>query len=380
MQSSSSLPRIVRRSLLALLVAISLAGFASAEQPGLEPIDLGQPASLDVFPSTVHLTGPRRQMQLVVTAAYGDGRQQDATRAATYTTSDPNVAVIENAVLLPRGDGKAEITVTAGGLTKTVAVEVSSYGQPAPAPFYHGAVAALTKQGCNAGACHGSPSGKGGFRLSLQAFDPELDKFTLIREEYGRRTNPQAPDASLLLLKPTMKVPHGGGVKLTRRDPAYALLRDWIAEGCRLDPPGDPRCVRIEVYPPSGRVLLHPAHTQQLCVLAHFDDGSVRDVTPLAVYSSSDDQVAEANTAGLVIGHDRGQTAVMVRYLEFSNMAPVHNMWGVLEPEVESVRRRMAVAFGCDAEELAITRKDAIIPQTVPRRPSIWESWAISER
>ena len=46
----------------------------------------------------------------------------------------------------------------------------------------------------------------------------------------------------------------------------------------------------------------------------------------------------------------------MRRYLEFSNMAPGHNMWAVLEPEVEAVRRRLAANFGCDPEELAITR------------------------
>ncbi len=46
----------------------------------------------------------------------------------------------------------------------------------------------------------------------------------------------------------------------------------------------------------------------------------------------------------------------MRRYLEFSNMAPVHNMWRVLEPQIESVRRGLARAFGCDPEELAISR------------------------
>jgi len=44
------------------------------------------------------------------------------------------------------------------------------------------------------------------------------------------------------------------------------------------------------------------------------------------------------------------------RYLEYSNMAPVHTMWKVLEPQIESVRRRLAAAFGCDPEEMAITR------------------------
>ncbi len=46
----------------------------------------------------------------------------------------------------------------------------------------------------------------------------------------------------------------------------------------------------------------------------------------------------------------------MRRYLEFSNQAPTVTMWQVLEPEVESVRRRLAAAFGCDSEEMAITR------------------------
>jgi len=46
----------------------------------------------------------------------------------------------------------------------------------------------------------------------------------------------------------------------------------------------------------------------------------------------------------------------MRRYLEFSNEAPVHTMWRVLEPQIESVRRDLAAAFGCDPEEMAITR------------------------
>lgn len=44
------------------------------------------------------------------------------------------------------------------------------------------------------------------------------------------------------------------------------------------------------------------------------------------------------------------------RYLEFSNQAPVYTMWKVLEPQVEGVRQRLARAFGCDPEEMAITR------------------------
>ncbi len=46
----------------------------------------------------------------------------------------------------------------------------------------------------------------------------------------------------------------------------------------------------------------------------------------------------------------------MRRELEFSNLAPAYTMWTVLEPEIESVRARLAASFGCDPEELAITR------------------------
>ena len=46
----------------------------------------------------------------------------------------------------------------------------------------------------------------------------------------------------------------------------------------------------------------------------------------------------------------------MARYLEYSNQAPTYTMWRVLEPERETVRKRLAKHFGCDAEEMAITR------------------------
>lgn len=46
----------------------------------------------------------------------------------------------------------------------------------------------------------------------------------------------------------------------------------------------------------------------------------------------------------------------MIRDLRFSNELPAHHMWAVLEPRIESVRRDVARDFGCDPEELAITR------------------------
>src|SRR5687767_13832212 len=46
----------------------------------------------------------------------------------------------------------------------------------------------------------------------------------------------------------------------------------------------------------------------------------------------------------------------MIRDLRFTNELPVEHMWRVLEPRIESVRRDLASEFGCDIEEMAITR------------------------
>ncbi len=46
----------------------------------------------------------------------------------------------------------------------------------------------------------------------------------------------------------------------------------------------------------------------------------------------------------------------MIRDLRFSNELPVIHMWQTLEPRIESVRRELAAEFGCDPEEMAITR------------------------
>ena len=304
------------------LLCLPVVALANDDSAPLESIHVGQPERIEVFPESFQLAGLREQVQLVVTGIYADGSLQDLTRIAEYASSDGDVVVIENSVAFPQSDipqshRTAEIVVRAGEKEATVAIDVSGQNKPQPVSFEYGVLAALSKQGCNSGTCHGSPSGKGGFRLSLRAFDNSIDKLTLIREGFGRRTNPLDPDQSLLLLKPLMRVSHGGGVQLRKTDPAYQVVRDWIAEGCRLDADDQPRCVRLEVYPPSGRLLKRPAHTQQLCVLAHFDDGSVRDVTELAVYTSSDEAVAEIITGGLVVGRTRGEAAVIVRYLEF---------------------------------------------------------------
>ncbi len=275
---------------------------------------------IEVFPSSFKLTSSRSEMHLVVTGHYAGGITRDLTHSAKFTSSDDAIVHIDGAAVAPVSDGTATITVSVDGKRCTAKAIVSDAKRVEPVPFKYGALVALTKQGCNQGACHGSPSGKGGFRLSLRAYDPPFDTSTVIREGMNRRVNILEPEQSLLLRKPLMQVSHAGGKRLNTKDASYAILRDWIAEGCNDDPADAAQCVRIEVFP-KQRVLVEPAREQQYLVLAHFSDGSVRDVTEVAQFSSSDDNVGMVDEHGLVTCSNRGETAVLVRYLEIMQTA-----------------------------------------------------------
>lgn len=267
---------------------------------------------ITVSPAQVKLASDRDTRQLVVTAHLADGRVEDVTHRAQYTVQHANVAKVEQALVHSMGAGDTKLTVQFAGQTVTLPVHTAHAARSVS--FYFDALPVLSKLGCSSGSCHGSPHGKGGFRLSLRAFDPVLDTFTLTREELGRRTNLQNPAASLLLAKPLMEVAHEGGRRFRKGDRSYNLLRDWIAEGCSVEE-GQPSCVKVTVSPTSGRVLKHPAWQQQLSVMAHYSDGTQRDVTHLVVFESSDNEVADISTTGLVTGFRRGEAAVLVRYL-----------------------------------------------------------------
>jgi hypothetical protein len=179
----------------------------------------------------------------------------------------------------------------------------------------------LTKHGCAGGSCHGSPHGKGGFSLSLFGYDPQADRISLTRDGFNRRVNVLEPADSLMLKKPLLELSHGGGRRLKRSDAGFRILHDWIREGARADLP-DVECVRLEVSPGSEQTLAAPGRTRQLSVLAHYSDGSTRDVTPIATYESSHPALAAVDETGLVRGVARGQAAVSIRYLD--RLSSVH--------------------------------------------------------
>jgi len=183
-----------------------------------------------------------------------------------------------------------------------------------PVSFVNEIMPVLTKAGCNAGVCHAKAgNGQNGFQLSLLGFEPLEDFEHLVKEGRGRRLFSAAPDRSLLLLKASGQVPHGGGVRLDSSSDGYALLRKWIGQGALYDKPETPKLVSFEVQPAHGSIKRQAE--QQLKALARYSDGSVRDVTGLALYESNDRAMADVTHRGLVNILDiSGNVAVMVRY------------------------------------------------------------------
>src|SRR5438552_6942691 len=104
-------------------------------------------------------------------------------------------------------------TLSAILLLLTIAATAGA-AETAPVDFRTDVIAALSRAGCNQGACHGSPQGKNGFRLSLRGFDPDVDLHTLTRGDMGRRVDKLQPENSLFLLKGTGRTTHQGGVRL----------------------------------------------------------------------------------------------------------------------------------------------------------------------
>ena len=279
-------------------------------------VHAGQPLErIEVLPNEVALSSDRDSAQVLVTGYTADGTAIDLTRTATY--SESKTCTIGSGYVQSQTNGDETVEVQVGNLAASLDIRVVNAEKPRPISFRHETLAVLTKQGCNSGGCHGKPNGRGALELSLNAFDPMLDERNLVRGSFARFTEPLVPEKSLMLKKPTLQVPHGGGKRLREDDQTYAILRQWIYEGCEVDAEDAPTCISVHVQPERRVVQLTDGKSQQqMRVIAEFSDGSRRDVTRISTFSSSDEAVAKVDRYGLVTGVDRGQTAVVVRYLD----------------------------------------------------------------
>ena len=212
-------------------------------------------------------------------------------------------------------DGRLLAWDKAGKLTSTIEVRAPKDAvKNGPPSFVRDVLPILSKAGCNAGACHAKPDGQNGFHLTVFSFDPLADHREITQEARGRRVFPASPDESLLLLKPTLAVPHEGGERIEKNSEAYRTLVQWIRGGMVYRADNEPSLDRLTVSPPER--TYKKSETQQLNVKAHSSDGSERDVTGLASFDSNDKEIARVTEDGLVrVGNVSGQGVIIARYM-----------------------------------------------------------------
>jgi hypothetical protein len=268
---------------------------------------------LILLPSEVPLTGPHAGQQLLALDAADGLAVADRTARATFTSSNPAVAAVDAAgVVRAVGDGEAVVTATVEGRSARARVTVTGAKAPAEWSFRNHVGPVLTKVGCNSGACHGALAGKGGFKLSLRGYDPDSDHFVMTRQALGRRVDRQEPAKSLVLLKPTRQLRHGGGKKFDTDDPEYRILSEWIAAGAPGPSDTDARLTRLEVFP-AGAVL-RPKDRLGVVVRAWYSDGRAADVTRWARFGSTEETVATVDETGQVTVAGFGAAAVTVGF------------------------------------------------------------------
>src|ERR1039457_3994428 len=293
---------------------LTSANIVKSAQPGRPSnSSLALLAKIAILPSSISITGPRYSQRLLVEGTFADGHQEELTSRAMIDVSDLTIVKVDkDGVAFPQGDGQAIVTVTVQGHRATAPLIVNHYAATSNWSFRNDVLPVMTKMGCNSGPCHGAAAGKNGFKLTLRGYDPSTDYYTLTHQALGRRTDPIEPARSLILLKPTLTISHGGGRRFDVGSPEYKVIAGWLAQGMPAPLDSDALVTNIQVLP--REASLQPGAQQQLIVTATFSDGHTADVTRWAKYDSGDEGVATVDNNGHVVMHGFGEAPVTVWY------------------------------------------------------------------
>ncbi|HTM51234.1 MAG TPA: DUF1549 and DUF1553 domain-containing protein [Bryobacteraceae bacterium] len=331
----------------------------------------GGDLTLRTWPAQASLRGSRATQQFIATATEPDGTERDVTAQVEWRLSNPAKAkLISAGRLAPLEDGVVTLTAALSGKRAQSTVRIEQASAADPVSFVREISGILTKQGCNVAVCHGGVKGQGGFKLSANALYPadDYDWITKgggyqvltadVKGERIPRIDAAAPEKSLLLLKPTMAVPHGGGKRLEADSDDYKMIVGWIRNGAPYRSKGDTaeaRVKRLELYPLTAIV---PAGAEQrLLVTAHFTDGHAEDYTHQAMYTVNDGEIAAVSSGGLVSAKRRGETSILVRAAGLVASAGV----GVIGPPVRNYPKVPRANF-IDEHVFGKLRKFQIVP------------------
>ena len=289
---------------LSLAVVASAASIAQAAGPIVK---------FEVFPPDVNLQTSSDDQRVVAVATRADGVTLDVTDKATFKLANPALAKINKALLTPAADGQTTLEVAYEGFKAEIPVSVKEATTERPISFELDVMPVFMRAGCNTGSCHGAARGKDGFMISLFGYDAAGDHYRITQEIPFRRINLALPAESMLLEKCDGSVPHTGGKRFSKGDVYYNSMLRWLEAGAPNDVGNTPKVVRVELYPRQV-VLEGEGAKQQLIARAIYTDGTDRDVTPLAVFMTNNDNSGPITEHGLITAANRGEAFCMARF------------------------------------------------------------------
>lgn len=313
-----------RLSVPAILLAVMfVSAFSYAAEP--EPANpnaavlavsagKGKPEiDLSVYPESIDLSTDRDYQSFIAVVHREDDVTLDVTEKATWKLADEKLARIEGNQVFPVADGETELLCDLAGTQIRIPVKVTRCGEKPPISFEKDIVPILTRSGCNTGSCHGAARGKDGFMISLFGYDPAGDYKRITREIGMRRINLAVPKESLFLTKAIGKVTHTGGKLFGEDTVYYQSILEWLSNGAEADASPPPNVTRLEVFPPQA-VIEGKGSTQRFISIAHYSDGSTRDVTNLSAFMTNNETSAAVDQDGNVTAGARGEAFIMARF------------------------------------------------------------------
>jgi Protein of unknown function (DUF1549)/Protein of unknown function (DUF1553)/Bacterial Ig-like domain (group 2) len=332
--------RLASAQPLAVLLVLALAAVSA---PAEEESSVPSPVSLRIVPEQVTLRGAKASQHFVVLGKYVDGVERDLTPIAHFSLSDPKKGEVDaSGRFLVRGSGEVTLTAEAGGRSAKSSIRIKEAEKPRPFTFARDIEAIFTRQGCSDTTCHGGVKGRGGFRLSVYGIFPRDDykwivdggTFRVLTTDENpkySRIDLKEPEKSLLVLKPTFSVPHGGGLRFPVGSADYETISDWVRSGAPYGDEAEKQGMtveRVEVSP--KELVLQGTGRQQLIVTAYLSDGWHEDITEQVRYISNNPDVAEVSQTGVVQAKRKGETNILIRTAGHTLSADV----GVIEKPI----------------------------------------------
>lgn len=274
------------------------------------PVLAGMTVRID--PPNIVLARPGATQRLLLTKLDESGALTNGQSNCSIVPDQPGIVGIHGTVVRAVAPGESPVTANCDGVTGRAVIKVAPMSSgPLEISFARDVVSILTTKGCNGSACHGSPVGQSGFKLSLYGSDPAADYKMIVEGHGGRRLNRQTPEQSLLLRKPSLQIPHGGGHLLSKQADEYQTILKWLVQGAQAAS-GGPRIQSIELYP-KDRIFAKLGMRQPVVVVGRLSDGSTRDMTAEVRYSVNDESIVSPVSGEAITAKGRGLTVLMAR-------------------------------------------------------------------